>query len=89
MFRCAAGATHVARDELSGATGAERAVGRRRRRPIAVRADARRPANERRAVRGVPRPCCRRDALMLFLPTRRREKAPRGFKLLYVDKTLL
>lgn len=30
-----------------------------------------------------------RDALMLFLPTRRREKAPRGFKLLYVDKTLL
>lgn len=41
-----------------------------------------------RAAQGVPRPCCL-ARLMLFLPTRRREKAPRGFKLLYVDKTLL
>lgn len=62
--------------------------GRRRRRPMAGRAEP--PANggARRAGRAsamLPETCTN----ALFDDSPPQEKAPRGFKLLYVDKTLL
>lgn len=85
-------AVRDARGEALSATGGARRAARRAGGGAGQWRGGRRArpaANPRGAARGVPRPCCRGDALMLFLPTRGSEKAPRGFKLLYVDKTLL
>lgn len=81
--KCAAG---------SGGLGpggeAPAAAGWRRRRPMAGRAAP--PANEAARLTGrasamLPETCTN----ALFADSPPREKAPRGFKLLYVDKTLL